>query len=107
MPKRRKQRKHVPKVLLEGELLVTGTGEIIIEECLKPSRALSTCAFDVINVKFVGEPQCPPCAPFGPDELKWNVFARKKRHGSEELFLRISWQVSSSRTIAWRVFEVD
>lgn len=93
------------KVLMEGELHVTGDGEVIIEEALRASRALLTHNKEAVQVVFVGEPMCPPCAPFVPDELDWELFERR-HHDVEEIFLKIFWKVSCSRTIVWRVFEI-
>lgn len=93
---------HDPKILLEGELFVTGNGEIVIEESLPASFSRN---LEAVQVEFVGDPVCPPCAPNVPDELQSEVFERH-HCGVEEIFLKITWKVSGSRTIAWRVFEI-
>lgn len=94
---------HKPKVLLEGELFVTGNGEIVIEEVLPASFSRRE---EAIHVEFVGDPECPPCAPIVPDQLRGEVFERH-HCGVEEIFLKITWNVSGSRTIVWRVYEID
>lgn len=103
----RRHHHHKPKVkvLMEGKLFVTGEGEVIIEEALRVSRALLTHSHEAVVVDFVGEPDCHPCVPLVPDELDWKLFERM-HHGFKEIFLKIFWRVSSSRVIAWRVFEI-
>jgi hypothetical protein len=58
-----------------------------------------------VEVEFVGDPACPPCAPVVPDSLDWELFERH-HCGVKEIYLKISWDVSGSRTIAWRVYEI-
>lgn len=108
MPNRRHKPRHKQKqeVLLEGSLFVTGDGEIIVEEALRESRALLCHNTEAIEVKFVGDPECPPCAPIVPDSLSWELFERH-HCGVKEIFLKIFWKVSSSRTIVWRVFDIN
>ena len=110
---------HTPKILLEGELFVTGNGEIVVEEALRMSRALLAHNQEAVSVEFVGDPECPPCAPFVPDELQWELFESERHHhghhhhdhhdndGIKEIYLKITWNVSCSRTIAWRIYEID
>ena len=93
----------VAKVTSEGELHVTGDGQIVIDEPLKRTRALLIRSVDAIIVEFgTNDPPCPPCAGEAPDEVRWEVIERRR-----ELFLKITWHVNSARTIIWKIFEVD
>jgi hypothetical protein len=97
---------NMKKVFAEGELLVTGSGEVIIDEVLPRSRALLVSADEYISVCFdPSEPGPPPCAGGTPDELDWELFLRKhhERRGDEELKLKITWTVQTARTIVWKI----
>lgn len=101
------------KVLASGMLLVTDTGEVIIDEVLPRSRALLVQPESYIVVEFdPSEPPPPPCAGGCPDELEWELFFKHIHnhhigHGhkghEEELKLKITWQVQTARTIIWKI----
>ena len=101
------------KAYASGELLVTGCGEVVIDESLPRSRALMVQPELYIHVEFdPNEAPPPPCAGGLLDELEWELFFKRDHghghsHGShsheEELKLKITWQVNSARTIIWRI----
>ena len=100
---RRHHHEDEPRILQEGELLVTGDGEVTLDEALRRSRALLIHSEEAIFVAFKkDETPCPPCAGGQPDELEWEVFERRR-----QLFLKIKWHVNSARTIVWCIYEVD
>lgn len=90
-----------------GELLVTGTGEVIIDEVMPESPELLRHPQRYITVEFDQDaPAPPPCAGghHGADELRWElIIVRSPRHSGEELRLRIDWNVNNARTIKWSV----
>lgn len=97
---------NMKKVFAEGDLLVTGTGEVIIDEVLPRSRALLVSGDDYITVVFdPNDPAPPPCAGGAEDELDWELFIRKHHHAhaGEELKLKITWTVQTARTIKWKI----
>lgn len=102
------------KVLASGELLVTGNGEVVIDEVLPRTRAILVQPELYIFVEFDPNESCPPpCAGGGEDELDWELFFKqvhpehrhRGRHGKEEeeLRLKICWHVQTARTIVWRI----
>lgn len=98
-------------VLDQGELVVTGEGQVVIENGgVVPNRALRICSPDGAFVAWKeSEPPCPPCNPNYPDELSWDVVERvtgggKKKH--TKVFLRIKWRVACTRTITWVIYSV-
>lgn len=102
MPRERKHH-HEPRIIDEGELLVTGSGEVILEQPLRRSRALLIHSEEAVIVYFSPDDDpCPPCAGEAPDELEWMAIERRR-----EIFLKICWRVNCARTIIWKVFEVD
>lgn len=83
---------HKHKPYFSGEMLISGKGEIILGKQL-PSR-------HSINVAFKPQP-VPPCQGHNkPDHLHWLVVIKK--HG---YYLKLEWNVSSTRTILWTVSE--
>lgn len=94
---------HEPVVIEEGEALVTGEGEIILETPIRRSRAVLIHSEEAVTVYFSPDDDpCPPCAGADPDELEWEVIERRR-----ELFLKIFWRVNCARTIIWKIYEVD
>ena len=96
------------KIFAEGEMLVTGTGEVIIDEVLPRMRALLVQPDAYITVEFdPKELPCPPCVGDGSEELDWELFFRHahdhKKSQDEELKLKITWKVNSARTVIWSV----
>ena len=101
------------KVFAKGEMLVTDTGEVIIDEVLPRSRALLVQPEAYITVEFdPNEPPPPPCAGGLPDELDWELFFRHVHDAhmhhhhpgsEEELKLKICWRVSTARTVIWQI----
>jgi hypothetical protein len=95
------------KVFAAGELVVTDTGEVVIEETLPRSRALLVQPENYITVEFdSSEPPPPPCAGGGVDELDWELFMHRTHHvggHEEELKMKIFWSVQTARTIKWRI----
>lgn len=108
MPRRRHRKSdpHYPapvlKVVEEGELLVTGRGEAIVDVPLRRTRALLVKSEEAVQVYFKPDEDCPPCAGEAPDDLDWDVVERER-----QLFLRFCWRVNCARTIIWKIFEVD
>ena len=93
-------------VIAAGELLVTGQGEVVIDEVMPRSPELLRHPYKYITVEFdPSQPPPPPCAGGDePDELRWElIIVRHHHHHGEELRLRIEWDVNSSRTILWSV----
>lgn len=103
---------------LSGEILVTGRGELTLEQPLEKSRKLLTRTEEVVEVHFKhGEPECPPCVPHHHNELDWEIVTKHVREDREphehrdefvrvsesELFLKIFWHVSCPRTVVWRL----
>jgi len=102
------ERRHEPKVLYKGDLLVTGDGSIVVtEKPLKRCRPLLIHSEEVVIVRFK-EDECvpPPCVGTHHrlDELDWEAFEREP---FGELFIRIKWRVSSARTVEWCIIEVE
>ena len=99
------------RVVAQGSLLVSDTGSVVVDEVLPRTRALLIDPERYVDVEFdPNEPLPPPCAGSGaPDEVDWELFFEHK-HGhtphaphTEELRLKISWDVSTPRTIIWKV----
>lgn len=96
------------KIFAQGEMLVTGTGEVIIDEVLPRMRALLVQPDLYITVEFdPNEPPPPPCAGGLPEELDWELFFRSPSHEGrqhdEQLKLKIDWHVNSARTVIWSI----
>lgn len=103
------------KIYAAGELLVTGHGEVVIDEVVPKSRALLVHPTQFIHVKFDPQEQLPPpCAgDVSPDEVHWDLFLLPMNHGGgghhghhgteEELRLKIKWKVQTARTILWEI----
>ena len=90
------------RIFSRGDLLVTGQGEVVVDEVLPRSRALLFQPEEYITVEFDPNEVPPPCTGGGEDELDWKLFLRKVRH-DDELRLKISWSVNSARTILWQI----
>jgi hypothetical protein len=101
------------KVLSKGEMLVTDTGEVVIDEVIPRSRAMLVAPENYISVEFdPNEPPPPPCAGGLEDELDWELFMKQHhdhhvlphhpRH-EEELKLKIVWRVQTARTVIWQI----
>lgn len=94
-----------------GVLLVTGDGEVTIDETLQRSRTLLIRPEDVISVMFDPcDPPLPPCADTGDeDACDWEVVIKHKHHDAgtlgrpDELVLKIIWHVTRPRHIIWRI----
>ena len=101
------------KIFTAGGLLVTGTGDFIIEEVIPKTRAMLVHPHRFVRVCFdPDEPAPPPCAGCSSDELAWEMFfhpvprhhhQRDHVEPEEELRLRIKWRVSTARTILWEI----
>ena len=98
---------------ISGELVVTGRGDIDIEERLPNSRMLEARPEEVVCVRFDDEePPHPSCNTHHHDHLSWELRLRKccefHRHDSdhrmyEYYVLHIQWHVFDTRTIIWSV----
>ena len=99
------------KIFARGELLVTSTGEAIVDEVLPRSVLDSPDIF--INVEFDPNEPCPPCAGDTTDDtLDWELFIRTVHERfhlkkEEELRLKIVWNVNTARTILWRIYVAE
>lgn len=109
------------RIFAEGELLVTGEGDVVIDKVLPRLRPLLVEPTVYITVEFDPcEHVPPPCAGGQPDELDWELFFHTFHHrhhdrdhddddrrprGSEEeeLKLRILWSVSTARKVLWKI----
>lgn len=93
------------KVVAQGELLVTGHGEVVLAEHIHRSRAALVHSDEAVEVVFKPEEHHhhPPCAPTTIDVLEWEVI---ERDDCRDLFLKIKWSVSTARTVLWYVYEV-
>jgi hypothetical protein len=98
------------KIFAKGELFVTRSGEVIVDEILPKSRALLVQPDSYISVEFdPNQPPPPPCAGGLIDELDWELFVRRVEGShhfgrpEEELRLKICWQVQTARTILWSI----
>jgi len=100
------------KVYAHGEILVTKTGDIIIDEVLPRHRALLAQPEVYVTVEF--DPKDPgpaPCDHCGEDELEWELFFKSSKENghmfpsinNEELRLKIMWNVHAPRTVLWSV----
>lgn len=108
------RRRHVtrlPQVIAEGSMLVVDAGNVVINEPLPKVHGLLDDPEKYVVVEFdPDEPCAPPCAGGEADELDWEL-TFKHRHEEEtgdcadDLHLKITWRVSSARTIIWRLFE--
>jgi len=105
------------KLFSTGTVLVTGTGEIVIDEVLPSNKAMLENPDVYITVEFdPTAPAPPPCAGGLLDECDWTLFFRHihdtrldtrvkldPTHRVEELKLKIEWNVSSARTLIWTI----
>lgn len=111
------RRKHVcrkPRILARGQLLVVDTGSIVINEPLPKMPGMFDNIEKYVVVEFdSSEPVSPPCSGgcVDVDQLNWEL-TYKHRHdaratppGVDTLRLKIMWQVSTARTIVWKLFE--
>lgn len=96
------------ELVAEGELLVSGHGEITLDETLHPSRLLRNPT-EAVVVRFGDHPKHTPCVPHHhhPDEVDFEVRTRQHPHRGHELCLFIRWRVSQPRKVIWQVYEVD
>jgi len=85
------------RVLAEGDMLVTGRGEIVLDETIPYDPELT------VSVDF-DEEQIPPCVGVSDhDVLDWEM-ALTHHAGHGDVFkLKINWHVSSARVVSWRV----
>lgn len=97
----------LPQVLAEGSLLVVDAGNVVINEPLQHIHGLLDDPEKYVTVEFdPNEPSVPPCAGSEADDLDWEL-TFKHRHDEDsgecidDLHLKITWQVSSARTIIW------
>lgn len=98
---------------ISGELIVTGRGDVDIEERLPRSRMLEVRPLEVVHVCFKEiDPPLPSCTPHHHDKLEWYLRLRpccpyhtsQSGHRPHEYFvLHIRWRVFSERTIVWSV----
>jgi hypothetical protein len=101
---RRKQ--PAQQVIASGELLVTGRSEVVIDVPLPRSRGLLLKSELAASVEFKADGRPPPAhcghrGDHGHDVVSWDIIERQ-RGGA--LYLVITWDVSSDRTVAWSVF---
>jgi hypothetical protein len=107
------QRRSALKIAASGHIVAAGSGSIVIEEHLPMFSGMLENPDRYFNVEFdPHEAPRPPCA--GGDEedtVEWELVF-KHRHkkydqkpGADTLQLKISWRVSSVRSIIWRTFE--
>jgi hypothetical protein len=98
------------RIFTDGRLLVTGEGQVNIEEMVPKSRALLVHPADYVSVCFDPHDHHPP--PCGHhrmvDEVDWELYMHHVRepranHPEEELRLRIRWKVSTPRTVIWQI----
>lgn len=92
-------------------MLVTGTGEIVIDEVLPPNKAFLEDPDAYVTVEF--DPNSPvpaPCVVDLPDECDWTLFFKhvhdthlNHHQKAEELKLKVQWRVASSRTLIWQI----
>jgi hypothetical protein len=106
---RRRHTPPFPQILAQGSMLVVDAGNVIINEPLPRVPGLLDDPERYVTVEFdPNEPSVPPCAGSESDELDWEL-AFKHRHDAEtgdcidDLHLKITWQVSTARTINWRL----
>lgn len=100
---------HRHRLVTAGDMLVTGHGEIVLEEVLPHDFSFHA------KVEFAPEEAPDPCVgPCHGDELEWEVDVRPRiGHGRcrraelatscERFKLRIAWNVGKARTINWKV----
>lgn len=100
------------KVIASGTLLVTGQGEVVIDEAIPKSRAMLVQPDLYVSVGFdPNDPAPPPCVGGLPDECDWELFFRHihdthlTKEKAEELHLKIEWRVATSRTVVWQVLD--
>ena len=89
-----------------GELIVTGKGEVVIDDVVSHSPKMFKHPHRYVSVEF--DPHrhlSPPCAGHDvPDCLNWElIIFRHPHHGKEELRLRINWNVNRTRAIVWTI----
>jgi len=106
---RRRPTPPLPQIIAEGNILVVDAGNVVINEPLQHVPGLLDDPEKYVVVEFdPNEPSVPPCAGSEADELNWEL-TFKHRHEEEtgrcidDLHLKITWQVSSARTINWRL----
>lgn len=93
---------HKKALISAGDMLVTGQGEIVLEESVQHDPDLTVC------VEFDAEEAPDPCVgPCYDDEIAWELDVHHKRGychtDCERVRLRIRWSVGKARTITWRV----
>lgn len=102
-----------PKIVAEGNLLVVDVGNVVISEPLVKLHGLFDDPDKYVVVEFdPSEPVCVPCAGNSSDDdlLDWEL-TFKHSHDQEsgdcvdKLHLKIMWDVSSPRTIVWRLYD--
>jgi hypothetical protein len=100
------------RVIASGTLMVTGTGEVVIDESIPKSRAMLVQPDLYVTVQFdPSEPPPPPCAGGLPDEVDWELFFKHihdthlTKEKAEQLKLKIEWRVSAARTVVWQVLD--
>lgn len=89
---------------LSGELQVTGSGEVIIDEELTHLRHRRDHKHTV-EVGFKPENPHASCVPHSHDQLRWELVERRRRGPREsvDLDLKVWWQVHAARTIVWKI----
>jgi len=96
-------------VIASGTLLVTGTGDVVLDEDLSKFRKrLLKHPQRHIFVQFDdSDPGPAPCTSGPPDSVTWSLLFEHSHdelsHCKNCLKLKLSWTVASSRTISWRV----
>lgn len=93
---------------LSGKLLVTGKGEIIVDEKLVGLRHRRDRKH-VVEVCFKPEEPSAACVPHNHDQLRWELVERRRRSPREafDLDLKIWWHVHAERTIVWKITFID
>jgi len=105
--------KPATRLFASGTVLVTGSGELIIDEVLPAIKTILENPDIYIVIEFdPNAPAPPPCAGGLPDECDWTLCFKhvhddthidpKQRH--EELKLKIEWRVAAARFLTWRIY---
>lgn len=99
-------RKKPRPVAAQGTLLVTGSGNVVVDKTLLTDHRLLQDPERFIVVEFDPlVPVPPPCAHDNEDSVDWELIYQPHHNVIDgKLQLKVIWHVNGSRHVVWTVY---